>query len=298
MTDAAAPTPKLGMGNVIRGTFGVLQRNFTTYLVMILAMYAVPIAVIVLGVVQVAGGSRGAGVAFILIGAVIAGVTACVLQGGLIHAAVADLNGRRATVAECLNTGLRHCLPLLGIITVMVLAYFVSIFAVMIPVGLIGGASAFGLGAKGAGAMVLLMIPAMLAYLVVVAMVLIAWSVVGPAQVVERTGVFAAFSRSGRLTKHNRWRIFGLFLLWMIVSVVIQGTLSNLAGAGWAGPQPTPGQDPFAAFAAVAPAYWGVVSLVSIMGAMVGGAGIANIYYELRRVKEGVGPEALASVFD
>ena len=81
MTDAAAPTPKLGMGNVIRGTFGVLQRNFTTYLVMILAMYAVPIAVIVLGVVQVAGGSRGAGVAFILIGAVIAGVTACAVTG-------------------------------------------------------------------------------------------------------------------------------------------------------------------------------------------------------------------------
>ena len=298
MTDAAAPPPKLGMGNVIRGTFGVLKRNFTTYLVLILAMYAVPAAVIVLGVVQMAAGGAGAGVGLIVIGAIIASVTASVLQGGLIHAAVADLNGRQTTVAECVSTGLRHCLPLLGIILVMILAYFASFFAVLLPVALIGGVGAFTPGGGGGGTLVLLMIPALLAYVVAVIMVGVAWCLVIPSQVVERTGVFAAFSRSGRLTKHNRWRIFGLVLLWTIVSSVIQGTLTNLVGAGWSGPQPVAGQAPLAALAAVGPAYWAVITLVSILGAMVGGAGIANIYYELRRVKEGVGPEALASVFD
>jgi len=32
--------------------------------------------------------------------------------------------------------------------------------------------------------------------------------------------------------------------------------------------------------------------------AVIASAGVASIYYELRSIKEGIGPEALASVFD
>jgi hypothetical protein len=45
-------------------------------------------------------------------------------------------------------------------------------------------------------------------------------------------------------------------------------------------------------------AYIALDSVVRIFTSMVSTAGVATIYYELRSVKEGVGPEQLASVFD
>ncbi|HKD24272.1 MAG TPA: hypothetical protein VKB71_19785, partial [Rhizomicrobium sp.] len=41
--------------------------------------------------------------------------------------------------------------------------------------------------------------------------------------------------------------------------------------------------------------YFGVIQAVS---AMVGGAGVATMYYQLRAIKEGIAPEKLAAVFD
>jgi hypothetical protein len=36
----------------------------------------------------------------------------------------------------------------------------------------------------------------------------------------------------------------------------------------------------------------------TMIGSTIGSTLIASIYYELRQIKEGIGPEALASVFD
>jgi len=40
-----------------------------------------------------------------------------------------------------------------------------------------------------------------------------------------------------------------------------------------------------------------LTGLVRAVLGLIGAAGIASIYYELRLVKEGVGPEQLAAVF-
>jgi hypothetical protein len=41
-----------------------------------------------------------------------------------------------------------------------------------------------------------------------------------------------------------------------------------------------------------------VTPLVQMLSSLLLAVGTASIYYELRFIKEGVGPEALASVFD
>ena len=39
-------------------------------------------------------------------------------------------------------------------------------------------------------------------------------------------------------------------------------------------------------------------TITAIIYVVIAAAGIASIYYELRVIKEGIGPEALAAVFD
>ena len=53
--------------------------------------------------------------------------------------------------------------------------------------------------------------------------------------------------------------------------------------------------------AAAAANTWPVIlasALAQMINAILSAAGTASIYYELRQIKEGIGPEALASVFD
>jgi hypothetical protein len=99
------------------------------------------------------------------------------------------------------------------------------------------------------------------------------WSVVAPVRVVENTGVLDTFSRSAQLTRGNRWPIFGLIVIYAVASAVVQAVLERLGG-------------PF------------VSTLASGLLGMIAAIATAVIYVELRRIKDGVGPLALASVFD
>ncbi|HEY3696836.1 hypothetical protein [Phenylobacterium sp.] len=256
-----SPTAKLSFGRVIQGTFGVAWRNLPAFLILIVGCLALPGIMVGLGLMQLRSGVSEAGVALVGLGYLAMMVGAAVLQPAMVHGAIADLNGRRATAGECVRTGLRHALPVFVILLLSVIA--------------------FGFG------FVLLVAPGV--------MLLTAWLVAGPSQVVERTGVFAAFSRSGALTKGNRWRVFGLLVLYVIVYGVVQQVLLNVAGVGFAAQATAQAGNPFAA---LSPAYWAVMLLLTVVNTLVSYTGLAVIYYELRRVKEGVGPEALAAVFD
>ena len=112
-------------------------------------------------------------------------------------------------------------------------------------------------------------------------------SVSAPVRVIERTGVFAALGRSGDLTRDHRGAIFLLFLLYG-AGLFVGGIVLNLATAPLA----------FAGPAAVVIRAALVDPLVGAFTALIGAAGIASIYFELRTVKEGIGIEALAAVFD
>jgi hypothetical protein len=56
------------------------------------------------------------------------------------------------------------------------------------------------------------------------------WSVVAPVTVLERPGVFAAFSRSWELVKGNGWQVFGVIVL-MFLIVLAAGIVLGIIGA-------------------------------------------------------------------
>ncbi len=115
----------------------------------------------------------------------------------------------------------------------------------------------------------------------------LAWIVAIPVIVVERTGVFGSFARSAALTRNHRGSIFGLFVVyWLVLTVLaaLVGVLTVGLGMTASGGR---------SIAAVIP-----TAILSGVIGLVGATGIASIYYELRNIKEGIGPDALASVFD
>ena len=114
------------------------------------------------------------------------------------------------------------------------------------------------------------------------------WSVVVPVFVVEHPGVFASFGRSRALTKGHRGKIFLLVLLYIVIAWIISVAMALIMGVSLV----RPGAGNFA------PAYLIANWLVSVPLMALVAVGVAAIYYELRLVKEGVGPQQLAAAFD
>lgn len=256
MAAIATGSPRFDMGRVVNRTFGAIGRNLVVFGLISLFFGAIPYGV--LQWAQLSGVRSGAtnslaSAGLSLLSVFVSLFSSCLIQASLTHGTVADLNGRKASFGECLATGLRYMLPVLGI-------------------GILLGISVmFGI--------LLFIVPGIL--------MMLAWIVAVPAEVVERRGVFASFGRSTDLTRNHRGAIFGLavaywILVWVISAAIGVATLGATAAAK--------GNMVIAvaAFAAAAQ---------SIIG-MVGATGVAAIYYELRNIKEGIGPEALASVFD
>ena len=110
------------------------------------------------------------------------------------------------------------------------------------------------------------------------------WAVVVPAKVVENPPIMQAFSRSRTLTKGSRWRVFGLLLLYTALILIVETVFGVLAGGL---------RQLIASEAAIV-----IFPLITVCNALFGTTGTAVIYFELRRIREGVGPESLAAVFD
>jgi hypothetical protein len=144
-----------------------------------------------------------------------------------------------------------------------------------LPVALIGilFALGFGLGC------LLFLVPGL--------MIATAWSVVVPVRVAENTGVLDAFSRSAQLTKGHRWPIFGLLLIFWIGVYILTFATRPLFGMSMLA-QPGGWPVGYIVFAAIE----------NGLAAVISATGIACIYYELRSIKEGLGPEQMAAVFD
>lgn len=264
MTAAAIEPGKLDIARVIQQTFSVLGRNFVAFFLLALILSGIPTGII--AYLQTTGMNVdtgeinfGAGqLGSFAVTGLASIVTAAILQGALIYGTVQDMNGAKPSVGDALATGLRAFLPLLG----------VSIL--------------FGL-AVGLG-MILLIVPGV--------MILCAWCVAVPALVAERTGVFGAFSRSAELTRGNRWRIFALLLLVWVIALVVTMVVGAVFGvASFA----TSGLDPVA----MARSPINILSnvLINTISAVIGATGAAVLYVELRKAREGLGPQWLADVF-
>jgi MFS family permease len=246
------------MGQVFERTFGAIKRNWLAFSLLALLFSALPQFALQWEVLQVGRGTTSWSLAGLASLASLIGVF--LLQGALTYGAVADLNGRRPGFGECLSNGLRSFLPLLGLAIIMGLA-------------LMGG-------------FILLIVPGVLMAL--------AWSVATPVLVVERKGIFGSMGRSADLTRNYRGAIFLIAIVFWVLSIVIGAVVGAILGAAFGiGSVMTGTLDAgLIGFQAV------IQGLVSGVEAMVGAAGIAAIYSLLRSIKEGIGPEALASVFD
>ncbi len=246
-------TGQLDIGRVIQLMFGVLGRNFVTFLVLALALVGLPSLLV--GIAQLNFLKAGDPFSWqTSVSGIISGLGALILQATLIYGAVTDLNGRHATVADCLSIGLRSFLPLIAIGIMFYLAIF------------------FGT--------ILLIVPGL--------MIATAWCLCIPVFVVEHPGLLASFGRSAELTRGNRWRVFAVFVLYIVALLIIElvfgvvNSAMRVAGGG----------SPTAIVALV------VNPLLYVANALIGSTGISVLYVELRRVRDGVGAEGLAAIFD
>lgn len=144
----------------------------------------------------------GSGIIAFLIGLVLRAL----VQGCLVRATIADSEGRKAGLGECLAAAAVRALPLIGASFLFVLG--------------------LALG------MILLIVPGV--------MFAIAFAVVAPVVVEERVGVIEAFRRAAALTRGARWKIFGLGLLILVLIWLIEAIVGVVAFVMFHG-----GMDPF-----------------------------------------------------
>lgn len=259
MTTMSSTTGGLDIGRVIQELFAVLGRNLVTFGLLALILTGIPTAILysVEGTAVTSGNPAeifGPRLWWIFLGAFVSGVFGVILQATIIYGTVSDLNGRKASVADGLGAGLRAFLPLIGLAIMMGLAI--------------------------ACASLLLLVPGI--------MLAVAWCVSAPSYVVEQTGVVGAVRRSAELTRGSRWQIFGLFVLYFVVAIIVQ-TVLNIVGrvTGFA----VIGGFPLITLMVIMP-------LIQVINALIASTGAAVLYVELRRLRDGVGPQGLAAIFD
>ena len=234
------------IGNVLNRAFEICTANFPFFFLITLVV-ALPNLLIEMNK-PVAGEVPQLGSFFALLGlsVVLAVVLNAIGEAVILYGAFQRLSGLPLQPGEAFQRALVRFLPLLGL-------------------GLLSGL-AIGFG------VMLLVVPGLI--------LLVMWSVVVPACVVEGLGPIESMSRSAALTKGYRWHIFGIMLLVGFVNLIASALLglvlrptgvviSALGGLVWT---------------AVWAAYWNCVLIM--------------IYHDLRVVKEGLDTKQIASVFD
>jgi len=248
------------LGRVIQRTFASIRQNWMVFLVASIILVGIPSAIQTFGQLN-GGGLYGAddfrlsNILIGLVGWVLWIIGTYMLQGMVVKVTVNGFNGKAMGLGPAFEAGVRLFLPLLGL-------------GIVAGLGMILG-------------FILLIVPGLILAVI--------WSASTGAVVIEGRGVFESLQRSRDLTRGYRWPIFGLVVIYAVVSIVI-GMLVGGIGAATGGSFLNGPTNLFAGMATT------VIS--NILTGVIGGAGAAALYYELRSVKEGVGPDQLAAVFD
>ena len=252
---------RFGVGSVVHRAFGVLRRNIVPFGLVAL-VFSIPgvVLTLVFGEMESAGGRESSvpdlvNMLFFLL-----------LNAALVYGTFEDLGGQRATIGEIFSRGMASIASVLGLAAIEWIGAIVVILAL-----------AFLL--PGAVALVLIAVFSALVFTLL-------WLAI-PVAVVERPGVFASLRRSVELSKGERWRIFAILVVWVLILVGIAlfvvaigaGLMSIVGPAG--------------VLLLVIPV-WLVSMLMSMLFAVLS----AVAYYDLRVFKEGVDVDQLAAVFD
>lgn len=255
MSGAGRGSGVFDLGRVVQRTFSAIKQNAAVFFGAAAILVGVPSILSAVGQSAMLSGGEVSGVLMMMVGVVLNFVGLYLLQGMVVKAAVNGFNGKTTAFGDAFNVGVQNFLPLLGL-------------AIVASFGMMLG-------------FILLFVPGVI--------LAVMWSVGSPAVVVEKRGVFASLQRSRELTKGYRWQVFGLLVIYVILSWIIGAAIGGLSLA--TGGTLTGGTPNLMVNLITEP-------LVSILSGVVASAGVASLYYELRSAKEGVGSEELASIFD
>jgi hypothetical protein len=231
------------VGQVLNRTFSVLSRNLLPFCVVTAIAYLPNFLFEGGQATDMTPGERGT---VLFVGIVVAIVLAALSEAIVLFGAFEDMRGRPVNLMESLKVGLGRFFPVIG---------------VALLVALLTGLAA-----------ILLVIPAFF----VVTILFVAM----PVCIVERLGPVKSLGRSAELTKGNRWKIFGLWLLVTVVTLIgtaLIGAISYVTGL---------------AVGLVLKLVWG--ALAGAFNAIM----VVVTYHDLRVAKEGVDTDRIASVFD
>jgi len=272
MTDAQSGTvTAFRVGQVISRSFSAFFANIVNFIPLAIVA-SLPIFVVALIVpggedAMMAGNEEdmmaemGPMLGGVLVVSVVSMVTYLWLSAGVTYGVVSHLRGRKAGGIEILVRSLSSVPSLLLLTLVVIVAFAILFLLNFIPI----------LGT--------------IAFSVLAVWLYTVYWVVVPAIVVEGGGPFVGLGRSAALTKGHRWPVLGVIVLWIIISFVIAMILGMIvAGVGAAG-----------AGGVIALIVNAIVQVI-LMGL---GASVAAVgYHDLRVMKEGVGTEEIARVFD
>jgi hypothetical protein len=167
----------------------------------------------------------------------------------LVYGAMQALRGQQVTIGECLSEGLKRLGAALGVAILFGIAVLLGLVLLIVP-GLIFGTM---------------------------------WAVAVPAAVIERRNSTASLSRSQELTSGRRWRVFGAYVVALLVmwvgAMVTEGVLAVITGL----------RSPVTHIG-----LWAFSALFEAFTACL----LTTLYYYLRREKEGVDINQIATVFD
>jgi hypothetical protein len=258
---AGGPRESFDFGRVVGQTFSLIGRNFVLFLLMAIIFVGIPQFGILFA--QAYSLANQGGLTTIwqisLIGWFVGAVTNYILQGAVTRAAIDDLSGAGVKFGAAIGDGFRYLLPL-------------CVVAILVTLGTWLG-------------LILLIIPGIILAL--------RWSVTAPIVVVERDGPTKSMGRSAELTEGHRWAIFGLVILYVVLLYVSQLLIATIFGSiGIATGSPLLGLD------AGSLVFMGASATSAALLTLISTVGAAALYFELRRVKEGVSVEQLAAVFD
>ena len=169
------------------------------------------------------------------------------VTAALVYGTIQDLRGHRVSLVTCIRQGLRLVFPVIGVAFIAGLATFAGMVVFVVP-----------------GFIVMTML----------------WVVI-PVAVVEKPGVFASLKRSAELTKGSRWRIFGVLIVGLLISMAANAIEQLI----------TAGIDIF--IFTVVVQFLSLVFFTALWAIF-----FAVCYHDLRVAKEGTDVEQIAAVFD
>lgn len=256
---AATPAPAAGefrVGQVFSRAWSVLSGNVTKFLPLTAILALPELANLITGTSRATAVPEaqpdmspgallavgGSAIGFLIIWIILNVVTEATVLYGSFQA----MRNRPVEIGESFKKGLARLVPIIGLSICL--------------------AVTIGFGA------ILFLVPG----LILLSMYFVAL----PACVVERLGPFQSMRRSADLTRGHRWKIFGIWVVLWLVSVIVGSVLLAILTVG------------NHVVAVIGQAVWD-----TLMGAYQSIV-IAVAYHDLRVTKEGVDIEHIASVFD